>query len=716
MVISKLKDLKFGKTDILFLLLFIFVLELKFVRFFNIFYFVLLLFAWFLTYMILDRFKLINEKNAKIGLKIVLLALLIIFLFSIFKGGLLDEGPPTFSDFPDHYFNEYLLTTKIIPTFQNIIGWEYAYAAGTVQTSKQPPFQTLFIFALNSILPLSFSLIFRLVFVFSFLLSVLGVYLFSKKISSSTDIGILTSILWLSSNHNHLLGGGNAAYFGIGFALIATCFYIDYSEGKKKAIYPLTFFLVLLFNSNPFIFLSCILSIILIYFVINKDYKKIKIKELIIPIILFFSAIALYFSDVLVVDETFSSEARFKIFSVWYNFTAQFMSIIPYVPIIFLLSFYSLLFFRENKKYVLLEVGFISFILFNIFFWYLLVEPGIVPAAIGASKPILFIEVISVILSGYVISKIFYSFKDKDTFTKITLIIFISLISYDIIGGSFFFNGIIQSPSTYWDGYYSWSFKGVYKIDLNKGLLSSQLKNETKDIIEKISELNTTSRILFEDDWTEFNIGGGYQATQLFYTNKSFVDVWYPLFLKGINLQIENTYIFGEPVSNLSEEFFEKNLKLFNAKYLIAWSAPFKGFLENNSNFKKVYSNGFFDIYDYLNAYNSYIIGADGNVTFNSKEIIVEISNATKDKEIMISSRYFSRWHAYLDNKEIGIYPVEDTFIGFKSPKTGNYVISIIYEEGLYEALSKYLTIISFLILILINLIYLFYFRKEKLT
>ncbi len=69
-------------------------------------------------------------------------------------------------------------------------------------------------------------------------------------------------------------------------------------------------------------------------------------------------------------------------------------------------------------------------------------------------------------------------------------------------------------------------------------------------------------------------------------------------------------------------------------------------------------------------------------------------------EQLIICSRYFSRWHAYVEDKEIKIYSVNDTFIGLNSPKSGDYTIILKYEEGTMENTSKYLFFISLFILL----------------
>jgi hypothetical protein len=688
-----MKRVKFERVDLFFFVLFALLLEIKFVNYFDPLKFLIVGGLTALIYFFLKKKNLLKEKFIQTSLRISIIILLALISFSFFKGGLLDEGIPTFSDFPHHYYVEYLISHKILPEFKNIVGWDHTFAGGYVQSCKQPPFQSILVFITSQIFPIPFSLIFRLIVILGFFFSVFSVYYFSKKIMPITS-SLFVTLLWMSTNHNQFFTGGYAAYYGLGFSLLFFKFYLDFVEGKQKAVYPASLFALLAFNSHPFIFAFTAFFIVC-YFFLSKDYKKIPLKSVLLPLTLFIMGTLLYFSDVILVDEIFKYKEREKAFS-WYDFKNQFLSLIPLFPVAFMSSFYPV-FFTGNKRVKYLSIILIFFIIVNLIF-FSLVNRGLIPDLVAASKPLFFIQVFFIITGGYFISKVL-KFKCR-TFSSILILVFLSVLIYNLIFDSFFLNRIIQNPSSVWEKYYSWDFRKVYKMELTDGILSDQVRGDTKDIFEWINNSKTSGRIIFEDDWKTFKLGGGHEMSRAYFTGKKFVNMPFPFFLKGIDLEIERSKVFGVNVTDLNYRQIKPYLDYFNVEYFIAWSQPLKNFLESNENFEKVYSNGFYDVYRYKEFPDSYMFGAKGKVKFKDKEILVNVFNAKENDQIMISSRYFSRWHAYADEKEIEIYPVKNTFIGFNSPKSGTYTVIIRYQEGLMEKISKYLSLLSFLTLI----------------
>jgi len=341
----------------------------------------------------------------------------------------------------------------------------------------------------------------------------------------------------------------------------------------------------------------------------------------------------------------------------------------------------------------------IIFIIASFLFFYL-VNIELIPGIIAASKFIFFLEVFVIIISSYSIYMVMKS-KIKVQHGYL-LAVFFGLIAYNVFVSSYYFNAIVQKPSVYWDEYYDWSFEKVYKMKLEDGILSSNLKKETADIIERIKELNTTSRILFEDDWVSFNIGGGYEMPRLYFTGKKFVNPHYMIYPRGIDLEIQNGVIFGDRMNETSID--ENKLQLFNVKYLVVWNQYTKKELKSNKDFLLIYDNGFYQIYEYKNS-SSYL-SIPGIVNFYDDKIDIEVLNGTKNEIVRLSSRYFDRWHAYYDGNEIKIFPVNETFVGFLSPKDGRYKVELVYEEGLMEKISKYVTLFTFLFLLIINISY----------
>ena len=685
---------EFKGIDIVFLILFCFVFEVRFAKYFNPWHFIIFgIVSISLYHFIFRRKKL---KNLNSFLFFILLILSLIALYSFLVGGFFDPGVPTFNDHPTHYLNEYIVTSKIIPVFKNTMGWVHTFAGGYVFLSNQPPVQSIMMFITNMFIP--FALAYRTVYIFSFFLSVLTIFLFSKKISKNTTIALIAAILWISANHNHFFVGSYASYFGISFSLLMAYYYFDYIEGRKNSIYAMGLFAALAFNSYTVI--MAITSFVLsVHFIFEKIYRRIRLRELTIPVILFLMSTTLYFSNFILVNKLMLYEPRQKMFSIWFDFKTQFLAFIPVVFIYLWLAFYPLLFFKQNRIYNLLSMILIIFIIASFLFFYL-VNIELIPGIIAASKFIFFLEVFVIIISSYSIYMVMKS-KIKVQHGYL-LAVFFGLIAYNVFVSSYYFNAIVQKPSVYWDEYYDWSFEKVYKMKLEDGILSSNLKKETADIIERIKELNTTSRILFEDDWVSFNIGGGYEMPRLYFTGKKFVNPHYMIYPRGIDLEIQNGVIFGDRMNETSID--ENKLQLFNVKYLVVWNQYTKKELKSNKDFLLIYDNGFYQIYEYKNS-SSYL-SIPGIVNFYDDKIDIEVLNGTKNEIVRLSSRYFDRWHAYYDGNEIKIFPVNETFVGFLSPKDGRYKVELVYEEGLMEKISKYVTLFTFLFLLIINISY----------
>jgi hypothetical protein len=89
--------------------------------------------------------------------------------------------------------------------------------------------------------------------------------------------------------------------------------------------------------------------------------------------------------------------------------------------------------------------------------------------------------------------------------------------------------------------------------------------------------------------------------------------------------------IFGQNLTDISEERFDEYMELYNIKYFLVFSESAKAFFDKNDGFKKVFSSGKYAIYDYINSDESFCYKCNATVKAGYDRLAVEnaLSNVT---------------------------------------------------------------------------------------
>lgn len=149
------------------------------------YYFILSFVITFLLLRVNYSKKIINfiEKNSGKFLIIIIFFTILI----LYRAGLFSEGPIILQDYPIQYFAEWYPTTVLLPIFNNVNGICMNYQLGFNPFYDHPRGPPLLAATLYNLFfgKLPFWVIFRFIVGLAFILPILAIYFFTKKLGFS---------------------------------------------------------------------------------------------------------------------------------------------------------------------------------------------------------------------------------------------------------------------------------------------------------------------------------------------------------------------------------------------------------------------------------------------------------------------------------------------------------------------------------------------------
>jgi len=127
------------------------------------------------------------------------------------------------------------------------------------------------------------------------------------------------------------------------------------------------------------------------------------------------------------------------------------------------------------------------------------------------------------------------------------------------------------------------------------------------------------------------------------------------------------------------------DLKLLNAKYVVALSDETNNYLKQSKEFKKLQDIGnLFIIYELKN-YSCFLTTSTSDIVIeeqkiNNNEMIFGLKNAKIGDEMIIKMSYFPAWKAYVNGQEVKIKKYKKwNLMEIELPRDGNYTLELKY-------------------------------------
>ena len=670
------------------------------------------------------------KKNAdKIFIGIIFFALLILF-----RAGLFTPGPIVLQDYPIHYFVEWYSTTTLLPIFKNVNGPCIHYQLGFSPLYDHPR-APLFLPALLYYIfqeKLPFWLIFRFLVGVAFISPLIAIYLFSKKLSLSPIVGLISCILWLSWFHGFFLDGTFITYFAASFSLLALFFYLDYMEKKKVHSILLTSLfssLVLFFQSMvfPYFFL-----IFILFTILNRKYIDMKI--FLIVVLFTFSTGLTYFISVLngwdYVQSIFAKQP--KVFHhqydinyvFWKSFYEESHFIFIFTLPLFLFPLRKINKQLENLLLIAFSVLFFSFFInyvqLHLTSYSTVLSPlKILINAFLIEKGLFLIRTIFCILSSFSVYYFFKTLHDKN----FPLVLFLSFLGASLIltilSYSHYLWGAWYNSKDPHFGliYYGYTLEEWYSSEFEDGVLTFSPNEEVMKLLTFLKERTTNDgRILLEDS-RYGKLGGNIMALRAYFTDRFFVGGLHAgIMIPGDTWAVDGIF-FGKNITDFDVDELKEKLNDYNVCWIAVWTRKAKKYFDSYSKtFRIIYETpkGLFKVYRYLDCPMNYLElkgrGSARLVTLTNDTRVIEVKDVEKGSELILKFRYEKGWHAYVNGNEIEIKPV-GILMSMKLPFDGDYEIVVKYKEDALTIFGKYFSLFSFVLLLFLIL----YFKTDHL-
>jgi len=666
------------------------------------------LYVFVLAFILLFFFKISNNilKFFEKYERVLLLFIISLATFILLRAGIFDKGIIAIQDYPIHYFTSYLMANKILPEYHSVNGMHLNYQLGYSPLYDYPPGMPISITILWNLTfkQVPFWLIFRLVVIVSFLISIFSVYYLSRSFGFHPFISILSALLWLAWFHGYFVDGTFISYYSLSFGLLSISFFVRYLEKKdRKNLLISGIFLAfsLLFQSifyPLFVFSLFVLSL-----------AKRRIKEFFYALLISLSIGAVYFGNLLSWDYSFQIFSKMvKFFPHLYDINRAFWVHFYFLSIFPILISIPIIQIRFPKKvswkinyFIFLSISFIA-ISFLLNFLQTKIKFGLISvlANIFLVERVLFLDrAIFCILASIGVYYILY-FTKKNNIVKVFVVSL--LITYVYTFLLYLLDAWYSSDSKLFEYIYGHKLKDWYSLEFNDGIFRNKPKKDVLELFEFLNRSTTKEARIIVEDSRYGKLGGNIMALISYFTDKYYVGGFYQgIFIEGDTWFVDGV-IFGKNIQEYKEEELETYLDKYNVKWIAVWTLTSKNFFNNNKNFRKIYetSNRLFQVYEYKNLRPSYVYTESGKAEaeiLNDNKIIVHLFDVKEGEGIILKFRYENYWHAYFDEREI---PLEkcDILICLKAPKDGSYSITLIYKEG---NLLKVCKLISFLSLIL---------------
>jgi hypothetical protein len=663
--------------------------------------------------------------------------LIIIIFFTIlilYRAGLFSEGPVILQDYPIQYFAEWYPTTVLLPTFNNVNGICMNYQLGYNPFYDHPRGPPLLAATLYNLFfgKFPFWVIFRFIVGIAFILPILAIYFFTKKLGFSPIVSLLSCILWLSWFHGYFLDGTFITYFAISFAIFTLYFYVDYSETKNFNSILLTslfFSLTLLFQSMIF---PALFICFLIYTLINR--KKIEYKSILIILLIVFLIGLTYFISVYngreYIESIFSKQPQVFThqYDMNYIFWKSFYKESNFI-FIFTLPLIILPFKRLNKHllFLLLLAFSLIFIVFIINFIQINFQQtqspilGFFETLINAflvEKTVFFTKAFFGILSAYTV---YLSFKllNRKKFYNYMILCFImaSLVLFVFSYFNYLWGAWYKSDDTHFGLiYYNYTLEQWYSLKFENGVFSYSPKKDVLELFNFLKQNTTNDARILSEDSRYGKLGGNIMAMSAYYTGRFFVGGLHAgIMLPGDTWAVDGIF-FGKNITEYKIDDLKEKLDEYNVGWISAWTPVAKEYFDSypqNFKFIEETSSGFFKIYSYLNSPQSYFITKNNKTTIDlinitNSTISFKIENGKINDEIILKFRYEEEWHAYANDKEIPIKP-NGILMSINLPSSGDYIIKLEYKENLLVKIGKYVSFFSF-----ISLVFSIFYLKFK--
>jgi len=129
-------------------------------------------------------------------------------------------------------------------------------------------------------------------------------------------------------------------------------------------------------------------------------------------------------------------------------------------------------------------------------------------------------------------------------------------------------------------------------------------------------------------------------------------------------------------------------LDQWGIRYLVLWSHIATDYFGADTDFRRIWRDGSWAIYQYANAAPGDVVVDEGQGRINGRsyfEQVVELSQMRSGEQVTLRMNYFPAWRAYYGQEEIALLD-ENGLMGFAAPADGSYVITLRYPR--YAELS----------------------------
>jgi hypothetical protein len=329
-----------------------------------------------------------------------------------------------------------------------------------------------------------------------------------------------------------------------------------------------------------------------------------------------------------------------------------------------------------------------------------------------------------IVITSFSLIELFHFLKKENFLHKFLILLLIFTLFYNTVPYLFYLANVWPNPNgEFYTKTANVRFIDAYGLELPNGLFEYKPKKDVIEVFQFLNNTNISGRILFNlnGEQSGYKLGGSIYALSSLYTNKFFIGgPSFNMMLPLSETYVSNNYednIFGKKINEYSLDEFEDKLDKLNIEYIIAWNPNLIIFLESYNEFDLINktSNNLLRIYKYKNSPKNYISSTNKDVKskliyYKEDEIKFEVSNIKKGDVLVLSQRYSPNWFAFVDNDTIQTEITDLSMTKIKAPKDGNFILEFKYNEGILQKFSKFLSLFSFIFLIILFLLY----KKRK--
>jgi hypothetical protein len=328
---------------------------------------------------------------------------------------------------------------------------------------------------------------------------------------------------------------------------------------------------------------------------------------------------------------------------------------------VFVLGFLGLI-VSKSKKWVSITLALLLFLFLDIFIFY--------PLQLYIS---FYTRTVFCLFAGFFIFKSYNTSRNRLLVSLVLSIFIIDVLFYQ----SYLFQVWANPNDPLFEHVNGGRFYDWEKLNLTRGIFAFQFNPHFVETIDHINGIdNHSSRILVEDsvnrEW------GGYVVELLgVYTDSLIIGGLYTTFPGRTSTS--DSVVLNKHINDYTIDEFQDKLDIFNIEYIFAWSDDFKDFLESHpDNFKSITntSDGFANMYQYLQAPESFVLIESGevNLTFERDLIQIDLNDVVAGEEMILKFVWHPSWHVFYENEELEILNEEDVgFMQITLPQSGDY-------------------------------------------